>query len=425
MKNKQNKTKQKKYALDSSAVFYPYFTTRKTQSMYCVGVKLNDNVDKDILRRALNDTLNRFPLYKTKLKRGYGAYLLQENSAPAEVFDIDGKVLRPINTRVTNGYQFRLACAGDKIALEMFHALTDANGAIKFLTAIVRRYRELQGVRFDEDCPVFAWDSQPRDEELEDGFKKYYKSIPLSQLNLKGMTGKAPHRISGTLLEDGYKLEFGTADTSEVIRRAKEKGVSLTAYIAGAVAYSMLKSGNVKRPVTVMIPVNLRSLFPSETLSNFVTFVRLIVRSGEGATLDECVKSCSKQLTEKAGKQKMQAFISTTVRAQRNIIFRAVPLWLKWIFIRLGRLFLKSRQTIIISNLGNISIPPEMGVDAVMMNLNVSKNNVQNLGVVSFKGVCRLTFTSAIKELTMPSAVFDTLEEEGIQITKNDLYLKK
>lgn len=34
MADNKNKTL-RKYALDSSAVFYPYFTTKKTQSMYC------------------------------------------------------------------------------------------------------------------------------------------------------------------------------------------------------------------------------------------------------------------------------------------------------------------------------------------------------------------------------------------------------
>ena len=168
-----------------------------------------------------------------------------------------------------------------------------------------------------------------------------------------------------------------------------------------------------------MVPVNLRKLFPTETLSNFVTFVRLIVKRSEVKTFDDCVRLCAAQLAEKASKDKMQAFISTTVRAQKNIIFRMIPLGLKWIFIRLGRLFLKSRQTIIISNLGNIELPDEMGVEQITMNLNVSKNNVQNLGIVSYEGSCRLTFTSAIEQLDMPSAVFDTLEENNIKITKN------
>lgn len=418
----ENKNKTIKYALDSSAVFYPYFTTKKAQSMYCVGAVLCDTVDKDILRSAVNDVINRFPLYKTKIARGYGSYHLRSNDAPVEVFDINGRILKPIDTKLTHGYQFRLACKGNKVALEMFHALTDANGAIKFLTAILRRYRELCGVQFESSCDIEVWDNPPRECELEDGFKKYYKKISLSDLNLKGMMGGVPHRIKGTLLKDGYIIEHGNADVNALLKNAKEMNASLTAYIAGTVAYSLLGKGGVKKPIVMMIPVNLRKMFPTESLSNFITFVRLIIKRGECETLEDCVKSCADQLEKKASKDKMQAFISTTVRAQRNIVFRIVPLFLKWFFMRLGRLFMKSRQTIIISNLGGVVLPDELGVEETLVNLNVSKNNVQNLGVVTYKGKCRLTFTSAIRELDMPEAVFETLSAQGIEITDKGVY---
>ena len=423
--NENKKNKPVKFALDSSAAFYPYFTTRKAQSMYCVGAVLDGDIDREVLKRAVNDALNRFPLYKTKVIRGYGSYMLKSNDAEAEVFDLDGKVLKPIDTKLTHGYQFRLACRRDRLTLEMFHALTDANGAIAFLTAIIRRYRELCGVEFDGNCGVEAWNAAPKAGELEDGFKKYYKRISLRELNLKGMAGGVPHRIKGTLLKDGYILEDGVMDADKLLENARAMGVSLTAYVAGAVAYGIIRTSEVKRPIVIMVPVNLRKLFPTESLSNFVTFVRLIVKKEECASFEDCVKTCAAQLKEKAAKDKMQAFISTTVRAQRNFIFRAVPLFLKWILIRLGRLFMKSRQTIIISNLGGFDLPEQMGVDELLVNLNVSANNVQNLGIVSYRGRCKLTFTSAIAELDMPRATFEILSEQGVNVAKTGFIRNK
>ena len=73
--NENKKNKPVKFALDSSAAFYPYFTTRKAQSMYCVGAVLDGDIDREVLKRAVNDALNRFPLYKTKVIRGYGSYM--------------------------------------------------------------------------------------------------------------------------------------------------------------------------------------------------------------------------------------------------------------------------------------------------------------------------------------------------------------
>ena len=416
----KNNNKPKKYALDSSATFYPYFTTHKTQSMFCVGAVLNDVVDKQVLENAVNDAILRFPLYKTRVRRGLGAYYLQENGAHVKVFDLDNRVLIPINKKLTNRYQFRLSCGGRRVKLEIFHALTDANGAVKFLSAILRRYRELQGVEFAEDCAIDKCNDPVPASELEDSFKRYSKLVPKSALDLKGMAGGASHRIRGTIRKDGYMLDERDLEVVGLIEKSKAAGVSATAYIAGVVGYSILKSSRVKKPIVLMVPVNLRKIFPSDTASNFVTFVRLIIKKGECKTLDDCVQSCAKQLAEKATKDKMGAFISTTVRAQKNIILRCVPLFLMWIFVRLGRLFMKSRQTMIISNMGNISLPSELGVEKLTFNLNVSKNNVQNLAAISYGGNCRLTFTSAIEELTVPNAVFDTLVSQGINVAKVD-----
>ena len=158
-----------------------------------------------------------------------------------------------------------------------------------------------------------------------------------------------------------------------------------------------------------MIPVNLRNLFESVTARNFITFVRLVLDEKDCESLETCAKSCAKQLTEKVNKEDMQKFVSTTVRAQRNFIFKIVPLWLKWLLIRFGRLFMKSRQTIIISNLGNIKVPAELGVESLSLYLNVSKNNVHNLGIASTNGTVSIAFTNAIKNTDVPNEVLREL----------------
>ncbi len=419
MSDKQNK--KIKYQLDSSAAFYPYFAGKKSQSMFCICATMKQDVDKELMRVAVNDAAARFPLYKTRLKKGFWAYYLEENDAPIKVFDIDGRVLVPIDARVTNGYRFRLSVGGRRVLLEMFHALTDANGAIKFLSAILRRYAELKGVQFDGDCVVSRFDERVPDGELEDSFKKHYKHIPFSALNLKGMAGSAPHRTQGTLLNGAYELAGATCAAADVVKNAKAMGVSVTGYLTGAAAYAIAKSASVKRPIVIMVPVNLRKIFPSVTASNFVTFVRIIVRKEECKTFEDCVRICSAQLVEKAKKEEMEAFVSTTVRAQKSMIFRCVPLFLKWLLIRLGRLCMKSRQTLIFSNVGNIELPDGLDVEGLSLYINVSKNNVQNLGAITYGGVCRLVFTSAIKERALPEAMFDALNGQGIETAKTDV----
>lgn len=375
-----------------------------------------ENVDKSVLEVALNDVLNRFQAYKVRLKKGYAWHFFEPNDAPAKVFGNEA-LLTPINPDDTNGYWFRVSAVGKLIKLEMFHALADGNGALMFLKSIVKRYRELLG--FDvEDEGVIDWRSQSYDEEFEDSFEKNYKPISFGQMNLKALAGKVPHRIGGTTSAAGYRSSEAVADASDIVAKAKEIGVTFTAYLTGALAYTIEKTYANKKPIAVMVPVNLRALYPSKTMRNFVTFVRIVFLPLTCKSVEDCAKEAYRQLKIETAKDKLDAFISTTVRAQKNWLLKALPLFVKTALIRFGKLFMRSRQTIIFSNLGNVASPEDMGVDRYILNMNVSKNNVQNLGAITTNGKTNLGFTRYIEENDLPDAFFEVLEQKGIKLQR-------
>ena len=406
-----------RFEIDHSAKFYPIMSTKKAQSLFRIYAVMNETVDKDKLQIALNDVLPRFEAYKVRLKKGYAWHFFEYNDAPCKVF-AEETLLKPINPDDTNGYWFRVSALGNKIVLEIFHALADGNGALAFLKSIVKRYRELLGVEVDDEGTI-DWQSQPHQEETEDSFEKNYKPISLGQMNLKALAGKVPHRIKGTLSKDGYEVSEGVADSADILKKAKEIGVSFTAYIAGVLAFSIEKTCKNKVPIAVMIPVNLRALYPSKTMRNFVTFVRVIFAPSSFESVEACAIEAQRQIKVLTAKDKLDAFISTTVKAQRNWILKIVPLFLKTAILRLGRLFMRSRQTIIFSNLGNVVSPQSMGVERYVLNMNVSKNNTQNLGAITTNGKTTLAFTRAIKETSLPREFFAELEKHGIGVNTN------
>lgn len=403
-----------RFEIDHSAKFYPIMSTKKAQSLFRIYAIMNETVDKDKLQIALNDVLPRFEAYKVRLKKGYAWHFFEYNDAPCKVF-VEETLLKPINPDETNGYWFRVSALGNKIVLEIFHALADGNGALAFLKSIVKRYREVLGVEVDDEGTI-DWQSQPHQEETEDSFEKNYKPISLGQMNLKALAGKVPHRIKGTLSKDGYEVSEGVADSADILKKAKEIGVSFTAYIAGVLAFSIEKTCKNKVPIAVMIPVNLRALYPSKTMRNFVTFVRVIFAPSSFESVEACAIEAQRQIKVLTAKDKLDAFISTTVKAQRNWILKVVPLFLKTAILRLGRLFMRSRQTIIFSNLGNVVSPQSMGVERYVLNMNVSKNNTQNLGAITTNGKTTLAFTRAIKETSLPREFFAELEKHGIGV---------
>lgn len=381
---------------------------------------MEENVDKELLTQAVNDVMPRYLAYKVRLRKGFLWHFLEENTEEVKVFDIDNRMLRPIDPKQTNGYLFRLSCAGKTIRLEIAHVLTDGNGTLDFLKTIVMRYRQLQGQSFENVEDIVDWQGESSEGEIEDSFLKHYKPVKLREMHLKELAGGVPHRIAGTLLKDGYQKSVGIALTASILEKAKQMGASFTAYVTGVIAYTIEKISKSEKPVVVMVPVNLRKIYPSVTMRNFVTFVRIVIKPNSCKTLAEFVEEAKVQLNEKASKDKMDAFISTTVRAQKNVIFKCLPLFVKTFLIKFGRLFMRSRQTIIYSNLGLVKLPSQMGVDRFEFVTNVSKNNTQNLGSITVGQKTCFLFTRAIRETSLPDTFFSALREQGIEVLEND-----
>lgn len=401
--------KPKRYALDNSSLFYPIMATKKSQSIFRIEAEIDEIVDRDLLSRAINDAMGRFPTFKVRLKKGYNWHYLEQNDEKVEVFEDDGSLLCPIDPEKTNGYLFRAAYNGNKISLEIFHGLCDGTGATAFLKGIIQKYRELQGRSFDGVDGAIDFDEIAGEDEIEDAFKRNYSPIKFGGIDIKGLTGSAPHLLNGTIDENGYSSVKGECDYEKVSKLAKQNDATFTAYTAGTLAYAIEKTENCSRPIVMMIPVNLRSIFPSNNVRNFVTFVRLVFKPRALASIEEYVASAKKQLAANATKDKLQAMISTTVRAEKTLLLRLTPLWLKEGIAKFIRVFLKSRQTIILSNLGRTDMPETLGVKRLIFNVNVSKNAKVNLGVTSTGGRTLFSFTKSIVEDTLPKNFFEIL----------------
>lgn len=413
------KEQKKRFALDHSARFYPITSTKKAQSLFCMSARMCEDVDKDALETALNDVLERFCAYKVCLKRGWAWHYFEQNDKKAKVFDND-ILLKPISPKDTNGYWFRVSVVDKSIKLEMFHALADGNGAMDFLKSLIKRYCQLKGIEMQDDC-VIDWQSEAHCEEVEDSFERHYKPIPLSQMNLKALAGGTPLRLSGTKSEEGYLHEEAVASVNSIIENSKKMSVTVTSYLIGVLAYSIERIApktKKAKPIAIMVPVNLRLVYPSKSMRNFVTFVRIVFEQGKYATVEEYAQEAQRQLKEKTSKDNLDATVSTTVRAQKNVLLRVVPLGLKIALVRLGRVFMRSRQTIIFSNLGKITTPKETGVDRYVFNMNVSKNSVQNLGVVTTNDTTTFAFTKYIKENDLTDTFFGVLEQSGIKLQR-------
>lgn len=411
----------KRYRLDVSAQFYPIISTKKAQSLFRLSAETDAVVDPELLREAAERVLERFPTFKVRLRRGWAWYYFEENTAKVKVFPSTGKILLPIDVKQTDGYLFRIAYGEREISLEVFHAICDGMAAMEFLKALVWQYAVLSGARPEGNEGVIDLAETPSEEEAEDAFYRYYRPIRFGDIDLKGLMGEPPLLLPGTVAEEGYGAAYCEVEAAAVVGKAKQMGATFTALVCGALAYTVEKVSGGKRPIVIMVPVNLRTLFPSRTLRNFVNFVRLTFKPGENTSVADYVRSAAEQLRAGATKEEMEKFFATTVRTEKSLLMRVTPLWLKVLGARIGRFFLKSRQTMIFSNVGRVSLPKGCGLRRVLFNLNVSKTSKVNVGAVTLGDKTAVAFTRSIKERDLEEEFRRTMEGLGIPCAANEI----
>ena len=391
------RTKPKRYRLDVSSQFYPIIATRKSQSLFGMTARMDAPVDRAALAAAVNEALKRFPTFAVRLRKGYAWYYFEENTAEYPVGEAGGRPLRPISGKERAGYLFRMDCKDNLIAFEVFHALSDGLGALEFFKAVLYLYAVRCGRSPEGTAGIIDLAAAPSEEEAEDAFYRYHRRVRLGDVQLKELMGTRPALIEGTLSEDGYAVSYGGVSVDGVRAAAKSMGASVTAFMCGAIARAVHNTqSRPSRDIVLMVPVNLREMFPSRT------------------TLADFVSSAAKQLKEKATPDEMAKFMSTTVSTERSLPLRLAPLWLKILAARIVRFFIKSRQTLIFSNLGRVSLPEGTGVRRIVFNLNVSKTSRVNIGALSLGDEMTVAFTRSVRERTLEDEVFAVLAEAGV-----------
>ena len=404
------------YQVDNVAKLFIATNNRRDPRVFRVCCTLDADIDPGCLAEALRLTARQFPNFQVTLHRGlFWHYMESTGKLPAPLPETLPPCAPVYGPDLQNELLYRVSYYGPRINVEMFHALSDGLGALEFFKAVLYLYAVRCGRSPEGTAGIIDLAAAPSEEEAEDAFYRYHRRVRLGDVQLKELMGSRPALIEGTLSEDGYAVSYGGVSVDGVRAAAKSMGASVTAFMCGAIARAVHNTqSRPSRDIVLMVPVNLREMFPSRTLRNFVNFVRLTFRHGECTTLADFVSSAAKQLKEKATPDEMAKFMSTTVSTERSLPLRLAPLWLKILAARIVRFFIKSRQTLIFSNLGRVSLPEGTGVRRIVFNLNVSKTSRVNIGALSLGDEMTVAFTRSVRERTLEDELFAVLEGAGV-----------
>lgn len=390
--------------LDNAAKIYPAARRQNWSNVYRLSVTLTEQVDVAVLQRSLDVTAPRFPSIAARLRRGLFWYYLQQlEKAPAIREEYSYPLTRMDRDEIRQ-CALRVIAYKNRIAIEVFHSLTDGSGALIFLKTLLAEYLlQKYGVNATGEG-ILDRRVEPDPAELEDSFPKYAGKLSASRKENNSW------HICGTEEESGFlHVTCFELPVRDVLEKAHEYGVSLTNFL-GAVMLQALQSlqaekiPDVKKrmPIRLLIPVNLRKLFPSKTLRNFAMYTtpEILPRLGH-YSFEELCRVIRHTMGAEITPKHMSMKIATNVSSEQNMAVRVIPLFLKnivmkAIFDAVG----EKKSCLSMSNLGQVVLPEEMAafVQRLDFILGVQATAPSNCGVLSYGDTLYMNFIRNIQE---------------------------
>ena len=171
----------------------------------------------------------------------------------------------------------------------------------------------------------------------------------------------------------------------------------------------------------ITVPVDLRRLFPSRTLRNFVLTVNPGVDPRLGAyTLRELCDTFTHQLAAETTPQRMAGRIAENVNPQRNGFMKAVPVILKTpvmraVYDRRG----EKLGCLNVSNLGAQGLPAAMApyVERMEFIIGVQYSYPNNCSLVTCQGVTCINMIRSTRSTELERRFFSRLVELGVPVS--------
>ena len=410
------------YKLDLSANVYPTLQRKNFSNVYRISLSLKETIQPDVLQKALDMTLCRFPTFQVAIRKGLFWRYLEPNHRPGPFVqaDIENPCM-PMHFKTNNRYLIRIYYYEKRISMEVFHSLSDGAGTLYFLKTLTAVYLRLLGHDIPNGDGVLDITETPDPEEFEDAYLRYASS----KVSRPRSQGRA-YRVRGTM-EPFYTLNIicGVIPVDKLRAVSKGFGVTITEYLNAVLLYALLQKQKDEkafreRPVTLAMPVNLRSFFPSKTLRNFISMVYPSIDPRMGDyTFEEILAHVHHYMRYYINPKFLNADIVTNAAVQQNPIIRVVPLFIKDFTVRKFYANVQDGQSSAgLTNVGICRVPKEMEsfVERFDVLMGQPFSARTNCAIISYQNVLTVNFTSSIKETDIERYFFRKLICDGIPV---------
>lgn len=400
--------------LDNAAKLYSAASNKKDTRVFRFYCELKEMVQPELLQEALNQTVQTFPMFLMVLRKGLFWHYLEPCNLRPIVQEEYKEPCSRLYIKDKKMLLFEVTYYKKRINFEVFHVLTDGTGATEFLKELVKNYLYLAHKQDGlEQVSMLPEDMTVQDQE-DDSFLKYYSK---DQRRPKERKAKA-FQIRKKKKENHHlHVHEHVVSVQEVLKRSRELGVSMTVFLTAVyfmAIHEEMSKMQEKRPVVLMVPVNLRNFFPSTSMLNFFNWIEpgydfTSQDSSFEAVLEHTKRFFKEQLTE----EKMAAHISELLALELHPILRLAPLELKNLCIHAGAKFSEKNVTAIFSNMSVVKMPESYVPYIERFGVYTNTPKLE-LCLCSFQDKLSFAFTSRYDTENIERNFYRILKEQGI-----------
>ncbi len=427
MARRENEIKWDK--LDNTAHLFPVIAGESMSNVYRISVTLKERIIPGYLQQALDLVLPWFEVFKVRLRKGVFWYYFEDNKKPApRVVEERTYPNQFIAPNRNNNYLFRVSYYRCRINLEVFHVLTDGMGGINFLRELTYQYLRIAHPKLLDQVE----DALCSDTSLnkEDSFVKNYKKS-----HARSYKTRRAYLIKGEKLKPlQLGIIHGYLPVDQLKAAGKKYGLTINEYLVAVFIWSVyqecLHGLPSKRPISVAVPVNLRPYYQSITTKNFFVMVSAVFEvTDEQYTFEQVARLTAESLRSQITPEGLERILAYNVSNEKNLMLRAVPLWIKNIAIRSVYRTSALANTSTITNIGAIRVREEYQpyIDKFHAFLSMSKGQSLKGCICSYQDTLVFSFSSTLMDPGVQRAFFCRLSAEGVavEIETNGVYDEK
>lgn len=402
-------------SLDNAAKLFSAASSPKDTRVFRFYCELKEEVKEEILQEALNQTIQKYPVFLSVMRKGLFWHYLEKSELRPVVREEYKEPCSSLYVRDKKTLLFEVTYYEKRINFEVFHALTDGTGATEFLRELVKNYLYLI---HEEDLEPVELSNQyltVKDQE-DDSFSRYYDP---------DFPRKKKKKIRAVQIKKGGKgyeeLQINEASMSvkELLGIAREKKVSMSVLLTAAficAIHEEMSRMQEKKPVILMVPVNLRKIFPSDSMLNFFGYIEPGYQFGGGKdSFEDVLEAVKLYFQENLSKEHMAGRMNELIAIEKHKILKWAPLELKNRCIRAGAKMAEQEVTAVLSNMSVVKMPEDYAQYIEKFGVYTSTNRTE-LCICSFQDTLSLGFTSRYDSTNIQRNFYRIMKELGASV---------